>query len=84
MEPSQIQWWTLEMKSIRNNKSVGKKSLIGLPLFGSHLCLVTSCFNALLTFNMATFSACLPTVSASIENHRQGYLIGFMETKKYH
>ena len=82
MEPSQTQWWNSEMKSIPNNKSVGKNSLIGLPLFGSHLCLVTSCFNALLNCNMATFSARLPTVSASIKNHRQGYLIVFMETKK--
>ena len=82
MEPSQTQWRNSEMKSIRNNKSVSKKSLIGLPLFGSHLCLGTSCFNSLLIFNMATFRARLPTVSASIKNHRQGYLIGFMETKK--
>ena len=82
MEPSQTQWWNSEMRYIRNNKSVSKKSLIGLRLFASHLCLGTSCFNSLLKFNMATFSARLPTVSASIKNHRQGYLIGFMETKK--
>ena len=82
MEPSQTQWWNSEMKCIRNNKSVGKNSLIGLRSFGSHLCLGTSCFNSLLNVNMATFSARLPTVSASIKNHRQGYLMGFMETKK--
>ena len=82
MEPSQTQSWNSEMKSIRNNKSVGKNSLIGLPLFGSNLCLGTSCFNSQLNFNMATFSARLPTVPASIKNHRQGFLMGFMETKK--
>ena len=82
MEPSQTQWWNSEMKSIRYNKSVSKNSLIGLPLFGSHVCLGTSCFNSLLTFNMATFSARLPTVSASIKNHRKGYVMGFMGTKK--
>ena len=82
MEPSQTQWWNSEMKSIRHNKSVGKNTLIGLPLFGSHLCLGTSYFNSLLTFNMGTFIARLPTVSASVKNHRQGYLMGVMETKR--
>ena len=82
MEPSQTQWWNSEMKSIRKNKSVGKSSLIGLPLFGSHLCLATSCFKSLLNLNMATFSARLPNVSASIKNHTQCYLMGFMEMKK--
>ena len=82
MEPSQTQWWNSEMKSIRHNKSVGKNSLIGLRLFGSNLCLGISCSNSPLNFTMATFSPRLPTVSASIKNQRQGYLMGFIETKK--
>ena len=82
MEPSQTQWWNSEMKPIRNNKPVGMNSLIGPRLFGSHRCLGISCSNSLLNFKMATFSARLPTVSASIKNQRQGYLMGFIETKK--
>ena len=70
------------MKFIRNNKSVGKNSLIGPRLFGSNLCLGTSRSNSLLTFEMATCSARLPTVSVAIKNHRQSYLMGFVETKK--